>query len=93
MSQITVTLPDNSAHSYESGVTPQEIAENIGSRLAQDALAAQVNGQSVDLNVPIEADAEVAILTGDSPEGHEVLLHSTAPVSYTHLTLPTKRIV
>ena len=78
MSQITVTLPDNSARSYESGVTPQEIAESIGSRLAQDALAAQVNGQSVDLNVPIEADAKVAILTGDSPEGHEVLLHSTA---------------
>jgi threonyl-tRNA synthetase len=46
--------------------------------LAQDALAAQVNGQSVDLNVSIGADAEVAILTGDSPEGHEVLLHSTA---------------
>ena len=80
MSQITVTLPDNSTHSYDSGVTPQEIAENIGSRLAQDALAAQVNGQSVDLNVAIEADAEVAILTGDSPEGHEVLLHSTAPL-------------
>ena len=78
MSQITVTLPDNSTHSYDSGVTPQEIAENIGSRLAQDALAAQVNGESVDLNVAIEADAEVAILTGDSPEGHEVLLHSTA---------------
>jgi len=78
MSQITVTLPDNSTRSFDSGVTPQEIAESIGSRLAQDALAAQVNGQSVDLNVPIEADAEVAILTGDSPEGHEVLLHSTA---------------
>ena len=78
MSQITVTLPDNSTHSYDSGVTPQEIAENIGSRLAQDALAAQINGESVDLNVAIEADAEVAILTGDSPEGHEVLLHSTA---------------
>ena len=78
MSQITVTLPDNSTHSYDSGVTPQEIAENIGSRLAQDALAAQVNGESVDLNVALEADAEVAILTGDSPEGHEVLLHSTA---------------
>ena len=78
MSQITVTLPDNSTHSYDSGVTPQEIAENIGSRLAQDALAAQINGESVDLNVALEADAEVAILTGDSPEGHEVLLHSTA---------------
>ena len=78
MSQITVTLPDNSTRSYDSGVTPQEIAESIGSRLADDAIAAQVNGQSVDLNVPVEADAEVAILMGDSPEGHEVLLHSTA---------------
>lgn len=78
MSQITVTLPDNSTRSYDGGVTPQEIAESIGSRLAQDAIAAQVNGQSVDLNVPIEADAEVAIVTGDSPDGHEVLLHSTA---------------
>ena len=78
MSQITVTLPDNSTRSYDGGVTPQEIAESIGSRLAQDALAAQVNGQSVDLNIPIEADAEIAIITGDSPEGHEVLLHSTA---------------
>ena len=78
MSQITVTLPDNSTRSYNSGVTPQEIAESIGSRLAQDALAAQVNGQPVDLNVPIENDVELAILTGDSPEGHEVLLHSTA---------------
>jgi len=78
MSQITVTLPDNSTRSYDGGVTPQEIAESIGSRLADDAVAAQVNGQSVDLNVPIEADAEVAILTGDSPDGHEVLLHSTA---------------
>jgi len=78
MSQITVTLPDNSTRSYDGGVTPQEIAESIGSRLAQDAIAAQVNGQSVDLNAPIEADAEVAILTGDSPVGHEVLLHSTA---------------
>ena len=78
MSQITVTLPDNSTRSYDGGVTPQEIAESIGSRLAQDAIAAQVNGQPVDLNVPIEADAEVAILTGDSPQGHEVLLHSTA---------------
>ena len=76
MSQITVTLPDNSTRSYDSGVTPQEIAESIGPRLAQDALAAKVNGKSVDLNVPIEVDAEVAILTGNLPEGHEVLLHS-----------------
>ncbi|MDG2266212.1 MAG: TGS domain-containing protein, partial [Candidatus Marinimicrobia bacterium] len=78
MSQITVTLPDKSTRTYSPGVTPHEIAESIGVRLADDALAAQVNSELVDLNIPINGDAEVAILTGDSPEGHAVLLHSCA---------------
>ena len=78
MSQITVTLPDKSTRFYNPGVTPHEIAESIGARLADDALAAQVNSELVDLNIPINSDAEVAILTGDSPEGHAVLLHSCA---------------
>ena len=78
MSQITVTLPDKSTRTYQPGVTPHAIAESIGARLADDALAAQVNSELVDLNIPINIDAEVAILTGDSPEGHAVLLHSCA---------------
>ena len=78
MSQITVTLPDKSTRNFNPGVTPFEIAESIGARLANDALAAQVNSKLVDLNVPIDSDADVAILTGDSPEGHAVLLHSCA---------------
>ena len=78
MSQITVTLPDKSTRTYQPGVTPHAIAESIGARLAEDALAAQVNSELVDLNIPINIDAEVAILTGDSPEGHAVLLHSCA---------------
>ncbi len=78
MSQITVTLPDKSTRTYDPGVTPHEIAESIGARLADDALAAQVNSKLVDLNVPINTDADVAILTGDSPDGHAVLLHSCA---------------
>ena len=78
MSQITVTLPDKSTRTYTPGVTSHEIAESIGVRLAEDALAAQVNNELVDLNVPINTDADVAILTGDSPEGHAVLLHSCA---------------
>ena len=60
----------------DPGHSPFQAQAESGMR--ERAIAAQVNGQSVDLNVPIEADAEVAILTGDSPEGHEVLLHSTA---------------
>lgn len=50
MSQITVTLPDKSTRTYTPGVTSHEIAESIGVRLAEDALAAQVNNELVDLN-------------------------------------------
>ena len=53
MSQITVTLPDKSTRTYQPGVTPHAIAESIGARLADDALAAQVNSELVDLNIPI----------------------------------------
>ena len=59
MSQITVTLPDKSTRNFNPGVTPFEIAESIGARLANDALAAQVNRKLVDLNVPIDTDEDV----------------------------------
>ncbi len=78
MNQITLTFPDQSTHVFPSGVTPLEVAESIGARLAQSAVAAVVDGKSVDLNVPINTDAEFSVLTGNSPEGHDVLLHSTA---------------
>lgn len=78
MNQITLTFPDQSTHMFPSGVTPLEVAESIGARLAQSAVAAVVDGKSVDLNVPINTDAEFSVLTGNSPEGHNVLLHSTA---------------
>jgi threonyl-tRNA synthetase len=78
--QVTVKLPDGSARSYPSGVTPAEVAASIGRRLADAAVAAQVDGVTVDLDRPIAADAELAIITGDSPDGLYVLRHSTAHV-------------
>ena len=78
MSEITITLPDKSTRSYASGITPLEIAESIGPRLAQDTVAASINGALSDANVSITSDASVSLYTGSSDEGHEVLLHSTA---------------
>ena len=78
MDEITVTFPDNSKQKYPSGVTPLEIAESIGPRLAKDVVVARVNGELTDLTNPIQSDAELILYTGDSEEGHEVLLHSTA---------------
>src|SRR5439155_22032186 len=53
---------------------------SIGRRLADAAVAASVDGMTVDLDRPISADAELAILTADSPDGLYVLRHSTAHV-------------
>jgi threonyl-tRNA synthetase len=76
--QITLTFPDNSTRTYPTGTTLLEVAESIGTRLANDAVAAQINGKLTDLTEAIDIDADINIITGDSTEGHEVLLHSTA---------------
>jgi threonyl-tRNA synthetase len=78
--EVTVTLPDGSSRSYPSGVTAGAIAASIGKGLAKAALAAKVDGEWVDLDEPIDHDAAVAIITPDTPEGREVLRHSTAHV-------------
>ena len=78
--QVTVKLPDGSTRQYPGGVTPADVAASIGRRLADAAVAASVDGVTVDLDRPISADAELAILTADSPEGLYVLRHSTAHV-------------
>lgn len=78
MQNITITFPDKTTRSYPVGVTPMEIAESIGERLAIATVAAKVDDVLVDATYSIQKDAQVNIVTGESPEGHEVLLHSTA---------------
>ena len=80
MDTITITLPDGSEREYDAGVTGAQIASSIGRGLAKAALAVQVDGETVDLTRPIDHDAKVAVVTGSSPEGREVLRHSTAHV-------------
>lgn len=78
MNNITITFPDKSTRSFPVGVTPIEIAASIGERLAIATIAAKVDDILVDATYSIQKDAQVNIVTGDSPEGHDVLLHSTA---------------
>src|SRR6476469_453282 len=77
-SNVTITLPDGSAREYPTGVTGGEIAASIGRGLAKAALGATVDGEPYDLGRPIDRDAKVAIITGNSDEGREILRHSTA---------------
>jgi threonyl-tRNA synthetase len=80
---ITLKLPDGSARQVAPGSRPRDVAEGIGKRLAQAAVAAKVNGEIVDLNreFPTEpAEASFQILTDRDPEALEVLRHSSAHI-------------
>jgi threonyl-tRNA synthetase len=75
---IKITFPDASVREYKKGITGLEIAQSISRRLAQDALAVSVNGETWDLTRPIENDSEVNILTWDDAEGKHAYWHSSA---------------
>lgn len=75
---IKITFPDNSVREYAAGTTSMQIAESISSRLAQDVLAASVNGEIWDLTRPITQDATVKLYKWDDEEGKHAFWHSSA---------------
>jgi len=78
--QVNIRLPDGSVEQYDAPVTPLEVAGRIGARLAAAAVAAKVNGKSVDLDHKITGDVDLEIITADSDEGLEILRHSAAHI-------------
>ena len=75
---IKITFPDNSVREYAEGTTAMQIAESISSRLAQEVLAASVNGEVWDLTCPINQDATVKLFKWDDEEGKHAFWHSSA---------------
>lgn len=80
---ITITLPDGAQKQFDAAsVTPLQVAQSIGQRLAKDAVGALVNGELADLSAPIVRDSGVAIVTAkpDDANATWLLRHSAAHV-------------
>jgi len=75
---LRITLPDGSIKEYPAPVTPLQVAEDISPRLAEAAVAAEVNGKTVDLCSEITEDANLIIHTFSDAKGKEIYWHSTA---------------
>ena len=75
---IKITLPDGSQRECQEGVTPYQIAEEISTRLAQDVLAAEVDGKIVDLSTPLMQDANVKLLKWEDEGGKYAYWHTSA---------------
>jgi threonyl-tRNA synthetase len=78
----TLKLPDGSIRQVAPGTRPLDVAEQISNRLAKKAVAAQLNGDVIDLEreLPAEGEYTFKILKEDDPEALAVLRHSTAHV-------------
>jgi threonyl-tRNA synthetase len=73
-----VRLPGGKELEIESGAKALDVAEAIGPRLARDAVVAKLDGKLIDLDTPLDGGGQFEVLTKGSPEGLEVLRHSTA---------------
>jgi threonyl-tRNA synthetase len=75
---IKITFPDGSVREYAKGTTAMQIAESISIRLAQEVLAAGVNGETWDLSRPINEDASIRLYKWEDAEGKHAFWHSSA---------------
>ena len=75
---ISITLPDGTVLQREAGVTGFEIAQSISPRLAADVLACAVNGETVELNRPINEDATLTLYKWDDEQGKHAFWHTSA---------------
>ena len=78
MSTISIILPDGSTRELSIGATVADLAASIGAGLAKAAIAGKIDGILVDLTAPLSNGARVEIVTEKSPEGLELIRHSTS---------------
>ena len=75
---VKITFPDGSVREYEQGVTGLQIAESISPALARNVVSCGVNGETVELNRPINKDAKIALYKFDDEEGKHTFWHTSA---------------
>ncbi len=77
---IQATLPDGRVIELEPGATALDVARAIGPGLAKAAVAAVVDGETVELSRPLPSASDVRLLTDRDPEALAVLRHSAAHI-------------
>lgn len=75
---VKITFPDGSVREYEQGVTGLQIAESISPALARNVVSCGVNGETVELNRPINGDATIALYKFEDEEGKHTFWHTSA---------------
>jgi len=75
---IKLSFPDGSIREYPKGTTAYHVAEGISPRLAQECLAASLNGETIELNRPIITDGTIRLFKWEDEQGKHAFWHSSA---------------
>ena len=75
---IEIKLPDGTVKKYAEPVSGYEIASDIGSNLARDAVCVEVNKEIFDTSYLISQSSDIRILTKKDLSSLKILRHSSA---------------
>ena len=75
---VKITFPDGFVREYEQGVTGLQIAESISPALARNVVSCGVNGETVELNRPINENANVELYKFEDEQGKHTFWHTSA---------------
>ncbi len=75
---IKITFPDGSVREFEKGITGLQIAESISPALARNVISCGVNGETIELNRPINEDSSIELYKWEDDEGKHAFWHTSA---------------
>ncbi|MEG2770632.1 MAG: TGS domain-containing protein, partial [Oscillospiraceae bacterium] len=77
---VNITLKGGVVREFENGITIGEVAKEIGAGLYKAACGGVIEGKTLDLRTPINADCELSILTFDDAEGKNIFRHTASHI-------------
>ncbi len=76
--EIEIRIGTGPATCYPFGTLVQKVLEDKGLFVPRDTVAAKINGEFVDLQMPLESSGDMEVVSMAGPEGLEILRHSTS---------------
>ena len=77
---IHITLPDGSVRSFDTHVTPMDVAISISEGFARNVISAKFNGTTIETVTPLTTDGSLILYTWNDTEGKRAFWHSSAHV-------------
>ena len=75
---VTITLPDKTKKTFDSSISIEDVAADIGKGLFKATVAGRVDGVLKDGSDLLESDCSLEIIRNSDHEGLEIIRHSCA---------------